>query len=330
MMTVRFKPYCFIAVMLMTALLCACGRPDDGSVTVDALAVRQASPEDVFEEEMPDTVFVAIDENAVRDEELSKIATEQEAVDYMRKSPDADKYAEGILGKMAKDNPDYAIRLLKNPYDYFIVVDKPSMFVVLFDRYGREVKAYKMACARNYGTKHKANDCRTPEGFFKAGLVYDSTDWLYTDENGYTSPTKGVYGKRFIRIANPVSNTIGIHGTNAPGSLGRRTSHGCVRIHPDKILELAEYVRTGMPIIVNPSVRDRSVNREEECEIPYINIGRVKETPLEEAKPKPDTVVAVPEQPVGPEPEPVSGGTEEPETHEDEPELEPSYFDRLI
>ncbi len=347
----RIHPILFLLALVIAGYSCSRQTPD-GSATIEVETVSGIEALDtIVDIEIPEEP--EIDEDSVA---MSKIVDKEEALRYMRNSPDSAKYSEGILVQMVSDNIDYALNLLKNKFDYFIVVDKPSMYVVLYDRFGREVKAYKMACARNFGTKHKRNDCRTPEGFFKAGLVYDSTDWLYTDEKGYTSPTKGVYGKRFIRIVNPTSNTIGIHGTNAPGSLGRRASHGCVRIHPDKILELAEFIQTGMPIIVNPSARDRRVNRDEGYDIPYINIGKIKE--LEEEKkneeskadsvaitPKidsisgktvPDTVgnvpVTTPEVVNAPDPKPE--GEPEPEApasgDNDEPQTEPSYFDSAI
>jgi L,D-transpeptidase ErfK/SrfK len=39
---------------------------------------------------------------------------------------------------------------------------------------------------------------------------------------------------------------IGIHGTNAPGSIYRLVSHGCIRLHPDDIAELFPRVQGNM------------------------------------------------------------------------------------
>lgn len=203
---------------------------------------------------------------------------------------DSDKYARGIIPQMLIDNPDYARRLLASTHPYFIVVDKPSMHVVLFDRFGRKVHAYKMACGKNFGQKHQKRDCRTPEGFFEAGDTYDSTDWLYTDDDGVTSPKKGQFGPRFIRVKNPISGQIGIHGTCAPWSLGRRASHGCIRIHNDNIVELVKYVTPGMPIIVNPARRDQAINLGEDCKVGKIYIGQVSESrkPIKPIVPQPE------------------------------------------
>lgn len=276
-----------LSLVIAVVLAAGCRRaPDDGSYSADvevSVATGDVSgdmsqnpePEPEPEPE-PDTVLTY------------SLASVDDAMAYMSSTPYAQAYESGILPAIASDNLDYAEKLLRSHYNYFIIVDKPSMNVVLYDRFGREVKCYKMACSKRYGTKHKRRDNRTPEGFFSAEGVYDSTDWLYTDDDGNTSQVKGQFGPRFIRLKTDVTRQIGIHGTCAPWALGRRTSHGCIRIHNDNILELVDYVSVGMPIIVNPSERDQEVNREEGCDVPSIDIGKVKK-PKPKKEPKPDT-----------------------------------------
>lgn len=198
-------------------------------------------------------------------------ATAAEAHAFMNNHPDSAAFAEGILHRMADDHLPYAARLLESKYDRFIIVDKWAMKVRLFDRYGRMEKEYGMACAKNFGNKHAKADSRTPEGFFSVEGVYDSTDWLFTDDDGVTSPKKGQFGPRFIRLKIPVTSQIGIHGTCSPWSIGHRCSHGCIRITNDNILELVEYVVAGMPVIVNPSKKDTQVNLSEGYDVPWIS-----------------------------------------------------------
>ena len=187
-------------------------------------------------------------------------ATPEEAVEYMKNSANWAEYSEGILPQMTEESLSYAQKLINSPYQHFIVVDKERMKVILYDKYGRMEKEYTMACGKNYGTKQGDWDSRTPEGFFSAEGVYNSTEWLFKDKNGRVSPTKGQYGPRFIRLKTPVTSGVGIHGTCSPGALGRRVSHGCIRIKNENILELVQYVEKGMPIIVNPSKKDAAVN----------------------------------------------------------------------
>jgi len=213
---------------------------------------------------------------------IDSLATAGQALDYMQNSGHWSEYQEGIIPSVLDQDLDYGRRLINNRFDHFIIVDKQSMHVILYDKYGREQKSYLMACSRKYGTKHKRRDNRTPEGFFTAGGVYDSTDWLYTNDDGYTSPAKGQFGPRFIRVKNPVSSQIGIHGTSARHSPGRRASHGCIRLLNENILDLVKYVHAGMPIIVNPSDRDQAVNKEEGYDIVQLNIGKPKHSTAEE------------------------------------------------
>lgn len=199
-------------------------------------------------------------------------ASTQEALDYMSSSAHASEYAEGIIPQMASDELSYATKLINNPYDKFLIIDKQLMRVGLFDKYGREILSYGIACARNYGTKHKKADSRTPEGFFSVEGIYDSTDWLFTDDNGRTSKKKGQFGPRFIRIKNPVSTQIGLHGTCSPWSIGSRGSHGCIRVTNENILELVKHVTPGMPVIISPSKRDQQVNEKEGYKIAMVTM----------------------------------------------------------
>ena len=217
------------------------------------------------------------------------------ALKFVKSEEYRDSYKGSIIPQMIKDYFPYAQKLLNSKYQRFIVVDKYSMRVMLFDRVGRLERAYKMACARNYGTKHEKGDERTPEGFFSVENIYDSTDWLFVDDNGKKSDIKGQFGPRFIRLRIPGTSQIGIHGTCSPRSIGWRCSHGCIRITNEQIMELVELVEPGMPVIVNPGRRDTKTNLEEGFDVPWISVApdtaryrKPKFTP----KPPVDTVVA--------------------------------------
>jgi len=208
----------------------------------------------------------------ILDHSLSNAA---EAEAFMRQSGHWDEYNRGIIPSIARQDIKYAEKLLRSTHPYFLIADKGSMHVILFDRYGNSIKKYLMACSRHYGTKHKHRDNRTPEGCFEAEGVHDSRKWLYTDDDGYTSPAIGVYGPRFIRIISPVTRSVGIHGTNAPWSPGSRCSHGCIRLHNDNITDLVKYVQAGTPIIVNPGAKDDAVNRKEGYKVTMLDLGPI-------------------------------------------------------
>jgi lipoprotein-anchoring transpeptidase ErfK/SrfK len=46
----------------------------------------------------------------------------------------------------------------------------------------------------------------------------------------------------------PRGGVVGIHGTNAPGLIPGRPSHGCVRVRNDAILRLARLMPIGTPV----------------------------------------------------------------------------------
>lgn len=196
----------------------------------------------------------------------------EELKTFMQTSKDAAAYNAGIIPTVADASLSYATKLINNTYKYFVVVDKDKMKVILFDKFGRVVKEYGMAGSRSYGTKHGKGDCRTPEGFFSAEGTYDSSQWHYITDEGVVTPGYP-FGPKFIRVKNPVTTGVGIHGTSSPGSIGRRVSHGCIRLHNSSILELVKYVVPGTPIIILPGPTDRAVNAKEGYNTIYFDTG---------------------------------------------------------
>ena len=214
------------------------------------------------------TIVKKQQEEAKTRDSLPQNCTADQAINYMKTSGYWDKYSTGVIPSFVRQHLPYAQRLINNKYKHFIIVDKGSMQVLLYDKYGHLKLNYKMACGRNYGHKRGKADCRTPEGIFSCGGWYDSTDWLYTNDWGVTSRARGQFGPRFIRVC----PQIGIHGTAARYSIGRRCSHGCIRIQNENVLELVKYVETGMPIIVNPGPYDIAANKKNGVNSPVLEI----------------------------------------------------------
>lgn len=252
----------YLSLLLSVTTLVSCGGANaskgegavsDQSATDTFTDISAAAAQDSAANAINDTAKTA----AAEEKPVLKLPTTESQLAHMRTSGSWDKYQSGILPQMAADVPEYCEKLLRSNRK-FIIVDKGKMKLFLYDPYGNIIKSYGIACAKNYGTKQRKGDSRTPEGYFDAEGVYDSTNWLFTDDNGYTSPTRGVYGPRFIRVVRPV----GIHGTGSPGSIGKRCSHGCIRVTNDNIMELVKYVSAGTPIIVSPGPKDMAVNKQ--------------------------------------------------------------------
>ena len=227
----------------------------------------------VIEVDVPEPTEVVTEVIPEPEPEMPEMGTDAESLKkWMNASKDSAAYAAGILPRMAEDAPQYCKRLLESSHKRFIVVDKRRMKAIVFDRTGREEHIYGIACAKNYGTKREKGDCRTHEGFFTARGVYDSSEWLYTDIFGYTSPEKGQYGPRFICLQTMGGQAlgIGIHGTNSSWSIGGRRSHGCIRVTNDDIMDLIQYVDSGMPIIVSPGKLDMISNAQAGLKVPAV------------------------------------------------------------
>ena len=54
-------------------------------------------------------------------------------------------------------------------------------------------------------------------------------------------------GKYWMRLS---STTYGIHGTNNPWAIGRRVTHGCIRLYPEDIAYLYPQISQGTPVQV--------------------------------------------------------------------------------
>ena len=54
-------------------------------------------------------------------------------------------------------------------------------------------------------------------------------------------------GSHALRLS---SRTILIHGTNRPFGVGRRVSHGCMRLYPEDIPQLFRLVKIGTPVLI--------------------------------------------------------------------------------
>lgn len=252
-----------IAISIIS-LLSACGRgSEDSADSVEVITVPVDSV-------MNDTTdFEAAKDSADKKEKPLRIRSKAEIMEFIENSPNRERYEAGIIPTMAEYVPEYASRLLDNTCENgFLIVDKNTMRLYRYDKYGVEQEHVGIACARNYGTKHKKADSRTPEGYFSISGIYDSTDWLFTDDNGYTSPAKGSFGPRFMRIA----PQIGIHGTSSPGSIGGRRSHGCIRMTNENIMRIHKLCAAGMPVIVSPGPRDMAVNEKEGYHIPAVPV----------------------------------------------------------
>ena len=110
---------------------------------------------------------------------------------------------------------------------------------------GRVVKVYRVAVGARVSPSPRGEfriAVRIPQAtYYHAGVVIPA---------GEQSPI----GTRWIGLDQP---GYGIHGTNAPGSIGKAASHGCIRLRNRDAEELFELVRVGDVV----EIRDEEVTK---------------------------------------------------------------------
>lgn len=114
----------------------------------------------------------------------------------------------------------------------FIVVSIPDRQLALIDN-GEVVKVYPVAVGKDSSP--------SPDGNFT--VVKRTVNPTYYHEGQIIPPGKdNPVGTRWIGLS---EKGYGIHGTNAPKSIGKAASHGCIRMAKKDIEELFTLVKVG-------------------------------------------------------------------------------------
>src|SRR5438309_2529000 len=126
-----------------------------------------------------------------------------------------------------------------------IVVSIPDRKLALVED-GRVVKIYNTAVGKP--------STPTPTGNFK--IVRRVVDPVWSANGKTVAPGKSnPVGTRWIGLD---KKGYGIHGTNAPSSIGKSASHGCVRMKRADLEQLFTKVRAGDQVVIR-SERDAQV-----------------------------------------------------------------------
>ena len=157
----------------------------------------------------------------------------------------------------------------------FIVVDKETLSLKLFDYSGSEVNSYGISCGKNPGNKDRIGDLKTPEGIFHITEIEEASTWGHDFKDG-KGKIEGAYGPWFLRLEVPGHKGIGIHGTHKPESIGTRDTEGCIRLKNEDIADLKTKVNIGMVVIVLPSMDDLTATRIDSLSKMYSEQNRVK------------------------------------------------------
>jgi lipoprotein-anchoring transpeptidase ErfK/SrfK len=117
-------------------------------------------------------------------------------------------------------------------YQRRVVISVPNRTLVLFE--GDQIlKIYQVAVGKP--------STPSPEGEFQIINRVPNPTWYGPD--GPVAPGKdNPLGTRWMGLS---FKGYGIHGTNAPGSIGKAASHGCIRMRQHDLEELFELVDVG-------------------------------------------------------------------------------------
>jgi hypothetical protein len=134
-----------------------------------------------------------------------------------------------------------------------VVINLPQTRLFVY-RNGQLVKSFPVAVGKML--------TKTPTGSFEVTGIYHDPSWhvpksIQNEMRAQGKPVQTVVppgennplGKVFIRFGEPGLG-LGMHGTNAPGSVPGFRSHGCVRLKNPDALELARLVNLGASVTV--------------------------------------------------------------------------------
>ena len=77
-------------------------------------------------------------------------------------------------------------------------------------------------------------------------------DWDASFSGGGQSVSGGAWNNPLKARWLGIVNGVGIHGTGAPGSIGSRASHGCIRMTVPDVIDLFGRVDVGTPVLIAP------------------------------------------------------------------------------
>ena len=124
-----------------------------------------------------------------------------------------------------------------------LVVDIKNNLLYRYNQIGQAIEAFKMACGKP--------QTPTPTGI---SVITRIQEYPYLTSPAWTKRRKNPkdYGPKLVElfVVNPQTgekydNGVYIHGTRNPNAIGKKWTHGCVRVHNKDILYLAPLVKPG-------------------------------------------------------------------------------------
>lgn len=155
--------------------------------------------------------------------------------------------------------PESADEFLDEAPGIYVVVDLDTNRLRLMD--GKR-KLWEAPVGTGTGLRLQSEEgdwqFSTPEGVFQIQYkeevpIWYLPDWYFVEKGlpipADDAPERKVAGQLGI-AAVYIGREIAIHGTNHPELLGKRVSHGCIRLHNDFALRLFHNVQVGTPVVI--------------------------------------------------------------------------------
>ena len=128
--------------------------------------------------------------------------------------------------------------------------------IITIDRGNFKLRLFKgLKLSKTYGVAVGMPAYPTPTGRYS--IANKAVNPAWTAPN---SPWAGAYANETVAggsAENPLKarwmgivNGVGIHGTGAPGSIGSRASHGCIRMTVPDVIDLYPRVPVGTPVLI--------------------------------------------------------------------------------
>ena len=128
--------------------------------------------------------------------------------------------------------------------------------IITIDRGNFKLRLFKgLKLSKTYGVAVGMPAYPTPTGRYS--IANKAVNPAWTAPN---SPWAGAYANETVAggsAENPLKarwmgivNGVGIHGTGAPGSIGSRASHGCIRMTVPDVVDLYPRVPVGTPVLI--------------------------------------------------------------------------------
>jgi lipoprotein-anchoring transpeptidase ErfK/SrfK len=126
-----------------------------------------------------------------------------------------------------------------------VLVSIPDRKLAVLEN-GRVLKVFPVAVG--------ADDSPSPSGEFR--IINRLTDPTYYHKGTVIGPgPANPLGSRWIGLN---LKGYGIHGTNAPRSIGKAASHGCIRMAKRDLLQLFDMVRAGDSVVIHADADEQT------------------------------------------------------------------------